>query len=224
MLIKLASITLMFLVGALWLTSGAVAQEEPVTAEIKNASGEVIGSVRAELTAGTAHITGDVHGLPPGAHGLHVHAAGSCVPPDFASAGGHYNPEGKQHGPQNPQGPHAGDLPNLEVGSDGAATIDATFQVSASVGAPNGAALVIHANPDDEITDPTGNSGARIACAVLAPAPATPAAPAPALPSTGSGGYLGDGGTPVVPVAVALGGFLALALAAAGRKLEGRHR
>ncbi len=115
-----------------------------------------------------------VIGLPPGKHGFHVHSVGKCDPPDFASAGGHFNPNATKHGLENREGPHAGDLPNLVVGDDGKAK---TFFVnvflslnpaaSNSLLKPGGAAIVVHADPDDGKTDPAGNSGNRIACGVI---------------------------------------------------------
>jgi Cu-Zn family superoxide dismutase len=116
--------------------------------------------------------------LPHGIHGIHVHAVGRCEPPDFASAGPHWNPEGKKHGLSNPQGPHAGDLPNVDVAADGVlgqAVTLANATLTGPAGDPrvlldaDGAALVIHAQADDNMTDPSGNSGARIACAVIQP-------------------------------------------------------
>jgi superoxide dismutase, Cu-Zn family len=114
-----------------------------------------------------------VSGLSPGKHGLHIHETGSCVTPDFESAGGHLNPAGKQHGSENPEGPHAGDLPNLQVEADGSA--DTSFAIDpallgeggGSVFRAQGAALVIHAGPDDLKTDPSGGSGERVACGVI---------------------------------------------------------
>jgi Cu-Zn family superoxide dismutase len=117
-----------------------------------------------------------VNNLPPGKHGFHIHAVGKCDPPDFQSAGGHFNPFGKKHGLKNPEGPHAGDLPNLEVGPDGKGKLETTVggltlgkEGLATLFGSNGTAVVIHAGPDDEKTDPAGNSGARIACGVIKP-------------------------------------------------------
>jgi Cu-Zn family superoxide dismutase len=109
-------------------------------------------------------------GVPPGQHGLHVHATGACEPPTFASAGPHYNPGNRKHGARNPQGPHAGDLPNVVARPD--STVDTTLaipvEVVSAIGSGAGAkALVLHAQPDDLMTDPSGNSGDRIACGVL---------------------------------------------------------
>ncbi len=141
-----------------------------LTAEIVNGAGDVIGDARlTEDATGTVHLTVHVKGLAPGLHGLHVHAVGSCVGPAFTSAGGHYNPAARQHGHLNPLGFHAGDLPNLIVNTAGVGHLSANveqFSLAALQDA-DGSALVIHANEDDYLTDPTGNSGGRIACGVL---------------------------------------------------------
>ncbi len=136
-----------------------------------NASGQSIGTVRAWQTAGGVTFRINARGLSHGVHGVHVHAVGRCEPPDFASAGPHWNPTGKKHGMNNPAGPHSGDLPNVVVAANG--VLGATLVLSAasmsSLIDADGAALVIHAAADDNVTDPSGNSGARIACAVLQP-------------------------------------------------------
>jgi len=143
-----------------------------------NAGGETIGTVRAWQTAGGVTFHVEASGLPHGIHGIHVHSVGRCEGPDFASAGPHWNPLGKKHGLNSPNGPHAGDLPNVEVAANGVLTATMTLP-GASLFAPpsapgalldsDGAALVIHAQADDYATDPSGNSGARIACAVIRP-------------------------------------------------------
>jgi Cu-Zn family superoxide dismutase len=109
-------------------------------------------------------------GVPPGEHGLHLHATGACDPPSFASAGPHYNPANRKHGAKNPQGPHAGDLPNVVARPD--SSIDTTLAIPGeavgAIGSGRAAkALVLHAQRDDLTTDPSGNSGDRIACGVL---------------------------------------------------------
>jgi Cu-Zn family superoxide dismutase len=136
-----------------------------------NVSGQSIGTVRAWQTAGGVSFRISASGLPHGLHGLHVHAVGRCDPPDFKSAGAHWNPAGRQHGMNNPAGPHAGDLPNVEVAANGVlnATVTLAGASMANLLDADGAALVIHASPDDYKTDPSGNSGARIACAVIQP-------------------------------------------------------
>lgn len=140
------------------------------TGELRNRAGEPVGI--ASFTAGDTEssLAISVSGLPPGRKGIHIHENGECTPPDFESAGAHFNPGGRQHGLENPEGAHAGDLPNLEVGEDGSA--DVTFSIAAELLRPGdrsviGAALVIHAQPDDQRTDPSGNSGDRIVCGVI---------------------------------------------------------
>lgn len=113
-----------------------------------------------------------VSGLPAGVHGIHIHTVGKCEGPAFTTAGGHLNPAGHQHGKDNPAGSHLGDLPNITIDGHGngelaqALTVDAAA-LRAQIGDADGAAVVVHADPDDYRTDPSGNSGARIACAVL---------------------------------------------------------
>ncbi len=141
-----------------------------------DASGATIGWL--QLTAdrtGVVHVNVKVDGLATGRHGIHIHAVGACAP-TFAAAGGHYNPLSHEHGLDNPNGPHAGDLPNLIVGQDGRGRLNAkTDRVTLSDGAAtlfdaDGSAFIIHANPDDQVTDVgNGGSGARIACAVVVP-------------------------------------------------------
>lgn len=133
---------------------------------LSNGAGQPVGTVTiAESMAGvTLRLT--VKGLPAGEHGVHLHAVGRCDGPDFKSAGPHWNPAGRQHGHLNPQGAHLGDLPNFTVTSLDVGKVE--FAVSEPLADADGTSLVIHANPDDYRTDPTGNSGDRIACAVLA--------------------------------------------------------
>jgi superoxide dismutase, Cu-Zn family len=135
------------------------------------ASGQSIGSVRAWQTAGGVSFRVIAAGLPHGLHGIHVHSVGRCDPPDFASAGPHWNPAGRKHGLNNPAGPHAGDLPNVEVAANGALAVTLVLPGAsmASLLDSDGASLVLHASADDYATDPSGNSGARIACAVIRP-------------------------------------------------------
>lgn len=148
---------------------------ERATAKIINAAGATIGTATITPTVrGTGVLINiTVTGLPVGRHALHVHTVGKCDRPDFMSAGGHFNPEMKQHGTQNPQGPHAGDLPDIEIlgrGEDQASIAIGGMTLGAgpnSLFHPGGTALVIHANPDDNKTDPSGNAGARIACGVV---------------------------------------------------------
>jgi Cu-Zn family superoxide dismutase len=136
-----------------------------------NALGAPIGAVRAWQTAGGVSFHVEATGLPHGVHGLHVHAVGRCDPPEFTSAGGHWNPAGKKHGMNNPAGPHAGDLPNVEVAANGVLSATVTLPGATMAGLldADGSALVLHAAADDYRTDPSGNSGARIACAIIRP-------------------------------------------------------
>ena len=152
--------------------------ETVTTARIIRSDGVDIGKV--DIIDGTAGASMhfQVAGLPPGVHGVHIHAVGRCDRPSFASAGPHWNPTGRQHGHQNPAGFHAGDLGNVTVDAAGRLVADVLAPgarirpnspgPAALIGGPDGASLVIHAAPDDERTDPSGNSGDRIACAVLA--------------------------------------------------------
>ena len=136
-----------------------------------NSTGQSIGSVRAWQTAGGVSFHISASGLPHGVHGIHVHSVGRCDPPDFASAGPHWNPAMRKHGFSNPNGHHAGDLPNVEVAANGVlgATVVLSGASMATLLDADGASLVIHAAADDYATDPSGNSGPRIACAVITP-------------------------------------------------------
>jgi Cu-Zn family superoxide dismutase len=137
-----------------------------------NSAGQSIGSVRTWQTSGGIAFKIYATGLPHGLHGIHVHSVGRCDPPDFASAGPHWNPLGRQHGLNNPAGPHAGDMRNVEVEANGVLETTVTLPGAsmATLLDADGAALVLHASPDDYVSDPSGNSGTRIACAVLQPA------------------------------------------------------
>lgn len=138
-------------------------------ADLRNATGEKVGTAIAEEFDGAIRVMVEVHGLPPGVHGTHVHTTGKCDAPDFASAGPHWNPTSHQHGKENPAGPHAGDMPNLSIGADGRDRTIFTLSAGSYAGLldQDGAALVIHATADDYKTDPSGNSGGRIACGVF---------------------------------------------------------
>ncbi len=142
-------------------------------AELKSAGGETVATATFATVPGGVEVTVVASRLAPGAHGFHVHAAGKCEGPDFKSAGGHFNPSDRKHGLENPAGPHAGDMPNLVVGADGKGTATAKLagvtleSGPASLFHEGGTALVVHADADDMKTDPSGNSGARIACGVV---------------------------------------------------------
>ena len=163
----------------------ALAQQSGgATAQIEDAQGNVVGSAGFTEGAGGVLISVEAQGLAPGEHGIHLHETGACDPPAFESAGGHINPTGMQHGLSNPQGPHAGDLPGITVADDGTAAYQATTDRvtlsggDASLLDADGSAIVVHADADDQATDPTGNSGDRVACGIVTGA-------ASSMPETG---------------------------------------
>ena len=157
--------------------AGVVAQtpSTPVTAgaDLKNGDGRIVGGATLAQVSGGVRVVIDVRGLPPGPKGVHIHMTGKCDPPEFTSAGDHFNPANKKHGLQNPAGPHAGDLPNITIAANGSGRLESMNEnLTLSDGPnsllkPDGTAIVIHSAPDDFKTDPTGNSGARLACGVI---------------------------------------------------------
>jgi len=166
----------LFFIG-LSLPSTSVAQER-ARADLKNGEGKPVGTADLRQTKEGVLITLRLTALPPGLHAVHIHAAGKCEGPAFTSAGAHFNPLNMKHGLKNTDGPHAGDLPDLLVNKDGQGRYEVLVQ-SISLGAgklsvldSDGKAIVIHATADDNVTDPAGNSGDRIACGVIAKAQA----------------------------------------------------
>ena len=145
-----------------------------VTTQLLGPSGELRGTATLEQRADGTRVAVRVEGLAPGTYAVHLHGTGKCDAPDFTTAGPHFNPGMKMHGRDNAMGPHAGDLPNIAVGADGKGEFATDLPGLALTGgaAPlldaDGAAVLLHAGADDYKTDPSGNSGARIACGLLA--------------------------------------------------------
>ena len=143
------------------------------TAELRNAQNDVVGTATLEEGESGVRIALEISNLPEGTHAFHIHQTGECTAPDFSSAGGHFNPTNAQHGLENPQGPHAGDMPNFDVSDDGTARVTTDndrvtlAQGTNSLFDADGSALVIHATADDNVSGPAGNAGDRIACGVI---------------------------------------------------------
>lgn len=147
--------------------------ERSAMASVRNAAGAEVAQASAVKAGDSIRIRIDVSRMPPGTYGAHLHTTGRCDPPGFTSAGPHWNPTGQQHGKNNPAGMHKGDLPNLLIGADGRGWLEFAIPGASLAQGPmplldtDGAAIVIHQSADDYRTDPSGNSGARIACGVF---------------------------------------------------------
>ena len=152
----------------------SVAAQKSVKVEMHDGMGNSVGTAELSAAPKGVSIKLDLKGLPPGEHGMHVHAVAKCEGPAFTTAGGHLNPDMKHHGLMNPDGPHAGDMPNITVAADGTAKSRLVAPGVTMGDGPNsifaggGTALVIHAMVDDQKSDPAGMAGARIACGVIA--------------------------------------------------------
>jgi Cu-Zn family superoxide dismutase len=153
--------------------AAATVPDPSLMTTIRDASGRELGVLSLTDVTGGIAVSGRLTGLPPGEHAMHLHMAGRCDPPTFDSAGEHWNPTSRQHGTENPEGPHLGDMPNVSVGTDSAVSIQAVTAGGSLRGTTNmlldtdGAAVIIHASRDDNRTDPAGGAGARLACGVV---------------------------------------------------------
>lgn len=183
MMTKLATLSLAALAAGLagCMTNGGMTEIAPpgsigmARAQLADAAGFDRGEVTLTQLDSGVRVVIQGTGLAPGSHGVHIHMTGSCMAPDFASAGGHWNPRGRQHGRDNPMGQHMGDMPNLIVGQDGNGMIELVVEGAriargtAALLDEDGAAIVIHAGPDDYVSDPAGDAGSRIACGEVYP-------------------------------------------------------
>lgn len=155
-------------------SSGGDAAAPVAKAKLLAGDGAARGEAVVTEAADGLHVVVKAQGLAPGIHAVHIHTTGTCTGPDFASAGGHWNPTGRKHGKDNPAGMHMGDMPNMLAASDGRGEIEYIIAGGTiSSGATpmldaDGAAVVIHAQADDNVSDPAGNAGGRVACGVLA--------------------------------------------------------
>jgi len=167
---RLTIVTVLLTCASL-VASTADAQQK-ASADIVDSAGKKVGEAILEQHGGSVQISATFRGLPPGPHAFHIHEVGKCDPP-FESAGAHVNPTGKQHGKDNPAGPHGGDLPNLEVPSSERPLTVTSNLTPPLDGSPaglldaDGSALVVHEGADDYKSDPAGDSGKRLACGVI---------------------------------------------------------
>jgi Cu-Zn family superoxide dismutase len=161
------------LVAAIGFISPGLAADK-ANAVLKDAKGNEVGQVTLITAPSGVLLSADLTTVPAGDHGFHIHAVGKCEPPDFKSAGDHFNPDKTEHGLLNPKGPHAGDMPNIHVPDSGKFKVEilnpmVTLDKESALLDEDGSAIVIHAMPDDYKSDPTGHAGDRIACGVITP-------------------------------------------------------
>lgn len=157
-------------------TTGTIATRPAITAgaSLVDAEGRSVGQAYLQQTPHGVLLKLDLKNATPGIHGLHIHEVGRCDRPSFESAGGHFNPSGRQHGFLNPGGPHAGDLPNIDVPATTQLSVEyLVANVTVEPGARslldnNGSTIVIHAGKDDYATEPAGETGDRLACGQIA--------------------------------------------------------
>ena len=169
-----AALPVVLAVSACATASGPQSAAPTASAKLVAADGAARGTAIVTQAGDGLHVVVKAQGLTPGIHAVHIHTTGQCAAPDFVSAGGHWNPTARKHGKDNPAGMHMGDMPNMTVAPNGSGAIE--YHVasgSISGGATplldaDGAAIVVHAQADDNMSDPAGNAGGRVACGVLA--------------------------------------------------------
>jgi superoxide dismutase, Cu-Zn family len=169
-----ASLAAVLLLAAPAFAADKASPVEKASAVLKDANGKEVGRATLTPTPSGVLVSLDLTAVPAGEHAFHIHAVGKCEPPDFKSAGPHFNPDNTKHGLMNQEGPHAGDMPNLHVPADGKLQVEVLNPTVSLSGESalldaDGSALVIHAGADDYKTDPAGNAGAGIACGVITP-------------------------------------------------------
>jgi Cu-Zn family superoxide dismutase len=146
----------------------AAAQAQTATAALAPTAGNTAaGTVTFTQKGDKVSVNAKLTGLAPGGHGFHIHEKGDCSAPDAMSAGGHFNPTGKPHGSPDAADHHAGDMPMLQADASGNATLTADLAIAGGVADITGKSVIVHKDADDFKTQPTGNSGARVACGVI---------------------------------------------------------
>ncbi|OCC24449.1 superoxide dismutase [Croceicoccus estronivorus] len=171
-MIRKAFVAMMPIALAACASVGELPVERIASATILSGSGQPAGTAELVGQGDTLSLKIALTGISPGLHGTHLHTVGKCEAPDFKSAGGHLNPAHKEHGMENPKGRHLGDLPNMNVAADGTASMTVPLNgepasLMSDMFDADGTAIVVHAGPDDYMSDPAGNAGGRIACGVF---------------------------------------------------------